>query len=295
MRIPWPREQCILCDAMCPQSEEHVIPAVIGGVLSARFLCKCCNDKLGHQLDYTAKTDPAIRLSVNALREELPDLARKYNEYQPYIGHGKSPPVRGSIKNGTWKPQSTILDDGSYIHQEGEARKKIKKLISQDATLPNVAEALRRFDEAPLDTFVDITPRLRFVRWTTEKIEPDLGTKRLHPLLPAKIAFEFLALHLGTAVYPPAPQIQEIKNALRHAGDAAPFIEVENLHAEKYEPFHGIAFMGNNPHAVVLVKLFGRLAYRVHFKRLAIGGPQFRYTHYLDVGSEHCSKINQSE
>jgi hypothetical protein len=282
MLVPWPREQCILCDSTCSQSEEHIIPEVIGGKLSAKFLCKMCNDELGHRVDYTAKTDPSIRLAANNLQNQLPDLARNHNEDQRYIGHGKGPPVGGSIKNGTWKAKYTKLKDGSVIQSEGEARKRIEK--------DQGAEALRRFDAAPLNTVFEISPGRRIARWTTERIEPDLRTERLNPLLPVKIAFEFLALHLGTAIYPQAPQMQEIKDALRGRCDMVPFIEVENLHAAKYDPFHGIAFMGNEPHAIVLVRLFGRLVYRVHFKRLAVGGPQYVYTHRLDDGSEDFSE-----
>ena len=61
---------------------------------------------------------------------------------------------------------------------------------------------------------------------------------------------------------------------------------VDRLNSSEYKPFHGICFEGNHPHARVQIRLFGWLAFRVHFLRLAVGGPRFVYTHYLDSNSE---------
>jgi hypothetical protein len=60
----------------------------------------------------------------------------------------------------------------------------------------------------------------------------------------------------------------------------------------KYEPFHGIVFEGNDPYAKVLIRLFGWLAFRVHFLRLACSGSRFVYTHRLDEQQEH---VGQAE
>ena len=51
-------------------------------------------------------------------------------------------------------------------------------------------------------------------------------------------------------------------------------------------PFHGIVFEGNNPHAQVQIRLFGWLAFRVHFKRLKVHALRCAYTHFLDKNIE---------
>jgi hypothetical protein len=62
--------------------------------------------------------------------------------------------------------------------------------------------------------------------------------------------------------------------------------EVERLHAPDANPFHGLVFEGNLPYAKVQVRLFGQLAFRVHFKRLAVHGPRGMYTHDLRSNEE---------
>ena len=58
-------------------------------------------------------------------------------------------------------------------------------------------------------------------------------------------------------------------------------LEVLRLNASEYKPFHGICFEGNDPYTRVLIRLFGWLAFRVHFRRLAVSGPRFVYTQSL--------------
>ena len=44
--------------------------------------------------------------------------------------------------------------------------------------------------------------------------------------------------------------------------------------------------MGNSPHATVLIRLFGWLAFRVHFLRLTVDGPRLSYKHDLDTNQD---------
>ena len=61
---------------------------------------------------------------------------------------------------------------------------------------------------------------------------------------------------------------------------------VERFPLKKYEPFHGICFEGNSPYAKVQIRLFGGLAFRVHFLHLVVSGRRFTYTHKLDTNEE---------
>ena len=113
----------------------------------------------------------------------------------------------------------------------------------------------------------------------------------LTPLVPLKIAYEFIACHLGTAIYDEALQIQEIRAALLENIKDHPSFEVERLEVPEYKPFHGICFEGNDPHGKVLIRLFGRLAYRVHFRWLAFDGSRFVYTHCLGTHEDSLDEL----
>ncbi|MFH2000397.1 MAG: hypothetical protein ABIK28_11995 [Planctomycetota bacterium] len=150
-----------------------------------------------------------------------------------------------------------------------------------------LAEALRKFDETPDNHRISLTPGLEVVKWSIEKIGIDLSNSRLmSPLVPLKIGFEFLACHLGTAIYGEAKPLREVRTALREMVEDAQCFEVERLNAAEYQPFHGICCEGNTPYVRVFMRLFGCLVFRVHFRGLAVNGPRFIYTQSLATGNE---------
>lgn len=153
------------------------------------------------------------------------------------------------------------------------------------------ADALMRLELAPENAQVELTPTITVVKWEVTGLKMALTGPLIDPVVPVKTAFEFLALHLGEVVYDESPPLQDIRRVLA-GGELNPqWISVDRLEAPTVQPFHGIAFEGNTPHAKVQIRLFGKLAFRVHFLRVAMGGPKFQYTHELDTGREHLSQI----
>ena len=119
---------------------------------------------------------------------------------------------------------------------------------------------------------------------------PDLSAgETLTSLVSLKIAYEFAVLSFGTPMLADDnPALREIRRALIEGDEGAPVYMVEEKFARDRTPraFHGIAFEGNDPHAVIQVRLFGYLAYRVHFPNLAIQKAPFGYTHTLKDAQE---------
>lgn len=111
----------------------------------------------------------------------------------------------------------------------------------------------------------------------------------MDPLAPLKMAYEFMACHVGGAIYGDA--WDQIRQALRQETAQAGIFEVERLTSEKYEPFHGLCFEGNEPHARVQIRLFGWLVFRVHFLLCRVSGARFIYTHDLEAGREYLNTL----
>lgn len=107
----------------------------------------------------------------------------------------------------------------------------------------------------------------------------DLSGPVLEELIPVKIAFEWLALHLGAAIYEDA--LAPVREALRAGEMDHDAVKVEYLRAERTEPLHGVLLETNDPHMRVQIRLFGSLAYRVHFIGLGYGALRYTYTHRL--------------
>ena len=288
MEVPWQGEKCIVCLASSEFSEEHVIPEMLGGRLTCRLLCVACNSKLGHEIESCAKADPTVRLLAAKLAERIPRLASRVAEGQDYVSSGPGGRSRGRIKDGEFVVRSAKLADGSLVQATPHAAKSIHRMLERANHDPAaIAQALSLFELAPENTRIALSETIEVVKWSIESIQPALDGPQMDPAVPLKLAYEFLALHLGTAIYQDAPTLVAARVALTGCPIDSAHLLVERLQAPKAKPFHGILFEGNNPHSTVQVRLFGQLAFRVHFKKLSVGGPRFVYTHDLTTDEEH--------
>lgn len=297
MKVRWISNQCILCLREHVLCEEHLIPTSLGGKLACDFLCRDCNSRLGYDLEAKAKFDPSVVIAAKHMKPVIPALAASILDGHPYLGHSEPGPAKGYMRNGEFRVHSRKMDDGSLILSTKDARDSlIKKLQRSGFEEAPILSALEMFDQAPEDMRVEVVPGLEIAKWSVGRLELDLsGARLMDPLIPAKAAFEFLACHMGSAIYSDARQLSEIRKSLLERTINSGVIEVERLSANKYEPFHGIVFEGNNPHAIVQIRLFGLLTFRVHFRRLAVQSSRFVYTVRLDTGVEDVRIISEPE
>ena len=297
MNIIWPGNRCIICLKEDTLSKEHIIPDALGGTLTCAFLCRDCNSYLGSSVEAEAKTDPSIRIAIENLRSSIPDLAKGLTENQEFISYGPGGADRGVVRSGEFQVQSKTKEDGSLIQPTDDARGSIEKNLRRaDASDDVVSEALRKFDKGEENERVKVAPGVEVIKWSIEKLEVDLSRSRLiNPIIPLKIAYEFLAILMGTVIYREVQEMTELRTVLLQNAENHGSFQVDRLNASEYKPFHGICFEGNSPHARILIRLFGWLAFRVHFKRLAFGGPRVAYTHYLDSGQDQFCEIPDNQ
>lgn len=294
MKAPWGDSRCILCLQSAVLTEEHLIPSAIGGRLTSEFLCKPCNDQLGHKVESAAKHDPNIAAAIYRFAAQYPEQARSLADRSRLLvtsPGGSAPAVR---RGDEVRVISHKLADGTLVQDSPEARRTLRKLLVKAGmgAVP-LAEALKQFDAAPENEPLSFGP-LSVTKWGVTGVKPDLSGPPLHDLVPIKTAYEFLAGHVGTAVYGDHPPLHAVREALR-AGTPTEALVVERLTANRTEPIHGILFEGNYPHAQVQVRLFGTLAYRVHFKNIAVSGSRFAYTHRLDTNEEFLNEAAEVE
>lgn len=292
MRIPWKETRCILCLRKGVLTVEHIIPKAVGGRLTVRFLCKRCNDSLGSQVEPLVKRDPSIRLAVEALRDSIPDLAAEMTEGQAYIADSPRGKVRGFVKKGNFRVIAKQESDGSIIVPTQDGAKHIERILRKSgANTRAIRDAIHRYDTSAEATPIRIGDEATAVKWPVRSLRPHLEGQLLAEVVPLKIAYEFLACHLYKLAYSEDDALGEIRRAILDRGAPTSCYSVERLHANKYEPFHGLAFQGNEPHAIVLIRLFGWLAFRVHFLRVAVGPPRFVYTQRLDCPDERLARL----
>ncbi|MCK5345010.1 MAG: hypothetical protein KAR20_16480 [Candidatus Heimdallarchaeota archaeon] len=288
LNVPWHGKRCILCLNENDFCKEHVIPESLGGKLTCYFLCRSCNSTLGHNLEAKAKSDPSVLLAVKQLESKIPYLSKSILDCHPHIGHSESGVTEGYIKSHKFRVKSKKLNDNSLIQPTDDARKSIKKILNRSGVVGAVAQmAIEKFDSAPENIKIEIAPGLEIVKWAIQKLEMDLSKADLmNPLIPVKTAFEFLALHLGESIYSDSSQLQKIRDCLLRQEISSETVKVERLSTGKHNPIHGIVFEGNSPYTKVQVRLFGWIAFRVHFFKIAVNGPRLTYTHELDTNNE---------
>lgn len=251
---------------------------------------------MGHLFEGSAKADPSIRLLASRLATKVPRLAEKLSEGQGYISSGPGGKAMGYLKDGEFVTRSRKLDDGSLIQHTPEAAKSIRRMLERaNYDEGSISESLQRLERAPENTRVTLAGGLEVVKWSIERIEPAPGGPLLSPMVPLKSAYEFLALHLNSAVYEEVPALAATRYALSGGPVDPTHLLIERLHAPMARPLHGIAFEGNSPYAKVQVRLLGQLAFRVHFKTLSVGGPRFVYTHDLEANTEHVAHSSANE
>ncbi len=296
MNINWKGNLCLLCLKEKELSCEHLIPSSIGGILTSSFICKECNSLLGSDVEAWIRSDPTIRLASDNLRDVIPSLSAKLEMNQPFIIYSENGKESAYAKNGEIHVHSRKLEDGSLMQSTKNTRSTISNILKKEGVPPHeIKSALDQFENLEPNTKTEIHPKLDVITWAGEKVELDLSkSKLLTPLVPLKIAFEFLALHLGVAIYDKAPQFQELRAAILDRNVNASCFKVERLTSGSFRTFHGICHEGNAPYTTVQVRLFGSLAFRVHFLKIAVNDSRFSYTHELNTGKEYISEINKN-
>ena len=234
-------------------------------------------------------SDPSIIIAAQHLSKDIPELAQQIIEKVPHVTVGEGPRVSGYIRNSEFCVKGKRLKDGTLVLPADETSHAIAKWLKKDGYDEiQIRDALEALQKLPENQKTTIAPGLEIINWSVQNIEPDLNQRALlDPLLPTKIAFEFLALCAGTAIYADEGPLQDLRHILmRNKNSDDITLRVERLNSKKYQTFHGIVIEDNPKYFQVQIRLFGWLAFRVHFLRLQLNGPRFRYTHCLRTGNE---------
>jgi len=86
MKIQCDFQKCILCLENSADSWEHIIPQFIGGKLQAKILCTACNNQIGSSLISTMKDDPSIRLLLEGIKKDFPDIYKNILKTPAFVG-----------------------------------------------------------------------------------------------------------------------------------------------------------------------------------------------------------------
>jgi hypothetical protein len=293
MLVPWTTTRCLIClgepdaaDRQTSMTEAHVIPRSVGGKLAARFLCAKCNSSLGTKVEAGVLSDPGIRLTVEALSQDLPDaLLADMRKRQRWFTESDLGQVEATMDaKGELRP----LESRSLMRHENasamlESEWRVAGLPEEEITLH-----LEALEASPGQT-VDLpgfTVRPNFDLSTFEFGLP-LDEALVSELFPIGIAYLYLALLFGDKVYD-VPHFKPIRAALIQLdAPASPHWNIESrIDRRGPAPWHGLAVKETGPPLVVHIHLFQERVWWVHFPLLAIQTKPPRYGIELGSGVE---------
>lgn len=287
MNIPWENHFCILCLEDRPLSFEHLIPASIGGKLTAGFLCKECNSDLGAEIEANIRFSPEIRMAILCLKKELPKLYDSIEAGQEYKTE-----IDGEVFSQRLGRHDRLLGeqkltDGSLIVPEERAQGHLQKMLERSGENNEVIKAaLSCWENVPYGERIDLPGGLVVKKWEQVPSAPKLANCSVSALVILKIVYEFIALLIGSAIIAKSPDFEVIRKILLEKDAKGAQYLVLKLEAAEYRPFHGICFEGNDPTASFQVRLFGKLAYRVALPKTALNVPPVAYTFIMGL-NEH--------
>lgn len=276
MEWPWPDKRCVLCLAAEERlSRAHLFPAFLGGFLWSRSHCRDCNNFIGHQVEAAAKRDDSFRYAIEvALADELPHLARTFVESQSYIARAEDGSlIRSTMRRGTHEIRADTSDEGTRTQSTEQARQGIETELrrSGDLSDKDIAAALGRFDAAPEGELTAIVPGLSVRHGSVEAWDLPFDGARVCDSFPAAIAFHFLALRIGPAIYHGIfnPLRAEIRTATSEVKES---VVESGLSRRGYAGSFLVGTEQTMPHTVIRVQLFGEFMYRVHLRHLKSSG-----------------------
>jgi hypothetical protein len=306
MDLRWTDERCILCTlklterrtrrgATAELTQEHLIPAAIGGRLTCNFLCKHCNDTLG-QLEARLKGDARIRLAINSLKSALPELWASMSEGGPYIAVGPDGTLGAKLKNGEVRVNSSRRPDGSLIQPLTDAAKTVRTVLRRSgATQEEISNAEMKLKELPEGVRFKVANRIEVLKSTPATAYPALKSQGIEPRALLKIAYEYLALHFGSKIF--HQYFDPVRLAFLPRGVLPNYCSVQEgrVRERKSEPFHGLAVKNTSSGLVVKIRLFGYLSYPVHFFGLQIlSAKSYCYTLDLDAKQEELVEVQSA-
>lgn len=268
MEWDWHDRRCIIClSEETKLSRAHLFPAFLGGFLWSRTHCRDCNSRLGHEVEAAAKHDDSFRLAIEqALAGELPDLAETFAAGQSYIHKNPEGMVRATFRGGDYRIKAETLADGTRQQGRDQAREGLEQELRRKGVADTeIAEAMRRFDEAPNGVFTEIYPGITIRHGTVERWDLSFDGEPVSDVFPAAIAFHFFALRVGTNIYQPI--FDGYRAALRgeSSEDRPTFVVEQGLTRGGYRAHFLVGTEQTMPHVVFRVQMFGEFIWRVHW------------------------------
>jgi len=276
MRIKFEFGKCIYCLKNPADSWEHIIPTSIGGRLQVQVLCSECNNNLGSKLISKVKTDPSIRLAVMNLRSKIPELFESIENHQIYGAKDENKNlIKLKYKNSKLEIIAHKKENGSLVIDTEKGIKNIVRILEKDRlSKDEIAEKIHTFKKLEDNKIIQLTDKLRVVKWSIEQIFPSLKEPLLDKKVITLIAYEFLSLLIGNLIY--NNDFNFIRKFIKEEEQSNKLF-IECLTSRHYSPYHKIYLELLENEIIINIILFRWLVYKVHLIGFKLTNTDFVY------------------
>jgi HNH endonuclease len=271
--LPWEDDRCVVC--LHPKggglSNAHVIPRAVGGKLVVRNTCADCNSRLGATAEAGLKDDPRIRISIEDLQAQIPDLAASMRAGQGFIARDEEAVIRATPSGEGFRILDSPQEGGSRVKDPERAWNEIETTLRRQFGADDAQVAAVRVvhDAAPEGELVELAPGIAIRKGSVDSFTLPFTEPLVEDRCFLSIGYLFLSLLIQGAIY--ADALQSIRDALLRgvAPDGSWSVESYLVRSRPHEPWHGLAVEQSEPHVVLQVRLFGQHAWRVDLSRIS--------------------------
>lgn len=293
MRFAYEYEKCIFCKINPPGNWEHIIPESLGGRLQAKILCVSCNSILGSELIGNLKQNASIRLIMEQLKGELPNLYSQLMDKATFVGKtldGSLVHVSQAGKSSKVLPSKGAND--SIIQDTRDASKTLERILTKNKVPPDEIERLKKiFAELGENIPLEVADSYTFIKRPIPKLQPKLDPKNeIDNRLAALIAFEFLSIMIGNLILHSA--FDQIRNYVRY-GTLTDRIQIEHVHGKQPDPIHAIVIEPMNDAIKFHVRLFRLITFLVTFQNYSYNGLDSVYMEDLKLQKSLFAKTRE--
>jgi HNH endonuclease len=244
MLLPWKDGRCVVC-LVEPEgglSNAHVIPRSVGGRLAVKNVCVDCNSRLGHTAEAGLKSDPRIRIAIEDLQVQIPELAEKMRTGQEFIARDEEVVISATPQGEGYRILDSPQQEGSRIKDPERAWEEIETILRRQfgAGDEHIAAVRTAHHAAAEGELVELAPGLAIKKGSVT----DFGLPFTEPLVEdlclLSIAFLFVSVLVQGAVYDEA--FAAIRDALHGRDSDGPWsVESFLVRSRQHEPWHGLA------------------------------------------------------
>ena len=266
MQLPSHFNQCSICLQNGRMTWEHIIPESLGGTLESDIQCSICNnDRLGSILISRAKENYPVRLAINHLRNELPELFSSIESRQSYTGRGDSAKTETLVfRKNRIITKVVKREDGTILYDKSEAEKHLRKILAkQGSEKVDIEETLLDIRSSPMNEWIRLPLKGAIKKFSYDEVYQMPSRPEMDERIVVLIAYNYLCLLLGKLIF--NNRLQFIREFILNGLSTEQISIDQQFYTSEYQPFHRIHYEADDISITIKILLFGSIHYTVTF------------------------------